>query len=95
VGHHIGFRKAVAAVSVGVLGGAEFFQLAGQLMARGAMMNRGGIPFASVVVMTLYERAVAAIISGLLALAGAYFIFGHIFLDQAAGGGDFIKIIIG
>jgi hypothetical protein len=64
-------------------------------MARGAMMNRGGIPFASVVVMILYERAVAAIISGLLALAGAYFIFGHIFLDQAAGGGDFIKIIIG
>jgi hypothetical protein len=95
VGHSIGFRRAVAAVSVGTLGGAAFFQLAGQLMARGAMMNRAGIPFASVVVMTLYERAIAAVISGLLALAGAYYLFGQIVLDQTAGGGVFIKIIVG
>jgi O-antigen ligase/uncharacterized membrane protein YbhN (UPF0104 family) len=95
VGHAISFRRAVAAVSVGSLAGTLFFQLAGQLMARGMMMNRAGIPFASVVVMTLYERAVAAAVSGLLALAGAYFIFGQILLDQRSGGGEFIKIVLG
>lgn len=95
IGHTIGLRKALAAVSVGTLAGSAFFQLAGQLMARGVMMSRGGIPFASVVVMTLYERAVAAIISGLLALAGAYYIFGQIAVDQQTGGNNFIKIVIG
>jgi hypothetical protein len=95
VGHSIGYRRAIAAVSVGSLGGAAFFQLAGQLMARGAMMKQAGIPFASVVVMTLYERAIAAVISGLLALAGAYFLFGRIVFDQQSGGGAFIKIVVG
>ncbi|HEX5425727.1 MAG TPA: lysylphosphatidylglycerol synthase transmembrane domain-containing protein [Candidatus Acidoferrales bacterium] len=95
IGHPIDFRKAIAGVSVGTLGGSAFFQLAGQLMARGAIMSRGGVPFASVVVITLYERAVAAIVSGLLALAGAYYIFGQIALDQNNGGKDFVKIVIG
>ncbi len=33
--HPIGFRRAMAAVSAGTLAGAVFFQIAGQLMARG------------------------------------------------------------
>src|SRR5581483_6937141 len=70
VGHPISFRQAVAAVSGGSLACAAFFQIAGQLMARGFIMAKGGVPFASVTVMTLYERLVAAIVSGLLALAG-------------------------
>lgn len=94
-GHPIGFWQAVAAVSGGNLAGTLFFQLAGQLTARAMMMSRGGIPFASVVVMTAYERAIAAIISALLAAGGAYFLFGKIAIDEQSGGGDLIKIIAG
>ena len=43
-------RRAVAAVSAGSLAGALFFQIAGQLMARGYIAGREGIPFAAVVV---------------------------------------------
>jgi len=93
--HPIGFRRAMAAVSAGTLAGAIFFQIAGQLMARGFIASRGGIPFAAVVVITAYERFTAAILSALLALGGAFFIFGNIYLDQSAGGADLIKIMAG
>ena len=94
-GHPIGYRRAMAAVAAGSLAGAVFFQLAGQLMARGLIARRGGMPFAAVVAVTLYERIVAAIISGLLALGGALFIFGNLYLNQEAGGAALIKIMCG
>ena len=94
-GHPIGFRRAMAAVGAGSLAGAIFFQIAGQLMARGFVASRAGMPFAAVVVVTAYERIVAAIVSGLLALAGAWFIFGRLYLDQDAGGAELIKIMGG
>lgn len=93
--HPITFRRAMAAVSAGSLAGALFFQIAGQLMARGVVAGRGGIPFAAVVVITAYERFTAAIVSALLALGGAFFIFGSVYLDQSAGGADLIKIMAG
>ncbi|HET9717993.1 MAG TPA: lysylphosphatidylglycerol synthase domain-containing protein [Pseudolabrys sp.] len=95
VRHPIGFRRAMAVVGAGSLGGAVFFQLAGQLMARGMIASRGGIPFAAVVVITAYERFIAAIVSALIALAGALYIFGNVYLDQSAGGADLIKIMCG
>jgi len=96
IGHRLTFPEAMAAVSVGGLASAAFFQLAGQLIGRGYVMARSsGMPFAAVAVMTLYERAVAALVSGLLALAGAYFVFGQVYLDRNAGGGELIKITCG
>jgi len=94
-GHPIGLRRAMAAVGAGSLAGAMFFQLAGQLMARGVVMRRGNVPFGAVVMVTLYERIVAALVSGLIAVFGALHIFGRIYLDQAAGGGQLIKIACG
>lgn len=95
IGHRVTFRNAMAAVGAGSVGGALFFQIAGQLIGRSFVMARTAIPFASVVVLTAYERIVAAIVSGLAALAGAYFVFGNVYLDQNAGGGTLIKIMIG
>ena len=95
MGNPISWRRAMASVSAGSLAGALFFQLAGQLIARSTIMGRGGVPFANVVVITLYERAVAAVLSGLLAIAGAYFVFGRIYIDQNAGGADLIRLVIG
>jgi len=94
-GHPIGLRRAMAAVGAGSLAGAMFFQLAGQLMARGVVMRRDNVPFGAVVMVTLYERIVAALVSGLIAVFGALHIFGRIYLDQAAGGGQLIKIACG
>ena len=85
----------MAVVGAGTLAGAAFFQLAGQLMARGVIARQGGMPFAAVVVVTGYERIVAAIMSGLLAIAGAWFIFGKVYLDQSAGGAELVKIACG
>ena len=94
-GHPVRFRHAMAAVGAGSLAGALFFQLAGQLMARGYVMRRISMPFASVVAVTLYERIVAAMLSGLLAFAGALYIFGHVYVDKNSGGAAFIKITCG
>ena len=93
--HPIGFRSAMAAVAAGSIAGALFFQITGQLMARGVIAGRGGMPFAAVVVITAYERITAAILSALFALGGAFFIFGNVYLDQSAGGAELIKIVGG
>ena len=85
----------MAAVAAGSLAGAVFFQITGQLMARGVIAGRGGMPFAAVVVITAYERITAAIVSALFALGGAFFIFGNVYLDQSSGGAELIKIIGG
>ena len=95
IGHSISFRRAMAAVSTGTLAGAMFFQIAGQLIARGVVMGRAGMPFANVVVITAYERVVSAVFSGLFGLAGAYYIFGIVYLDQKAGGAELVKILCG
>lgn len=94
-GHPVKFRQAMAAVGAGTLGGAIFFQIAGQLIARGLVMKRGGIPFAAVVVITIYEKIVAAFVSAAMAVFGALYIFGKIGLNQDAGGIDLIKIVFG
>ncbi len=95
IGHAVSFRNAMATVSASNLAGAIFFQIAGQLIARGVLMGRTGMPFANVVVITLYERFVAAALSGFLGLAGAYYIFGFVYLDQNSGGAVFIKLTCG
>jgi uncharacterized membrane protein YbhN (UPF0104 family) len=95
MGHPLSFRQAMAAAGMGSLVGAIFFQIAGQLMGRSFVMKRAGVPFESVVVLTLYERVVAAVFSAILALAGAYYVFGTVYLDQDAGGGALIKITLG
>jgi hypothetical protein len=94
-GHRVRFRQAMATVGAGSLAGALFFQIAGQLIARGFVMRRTSMPFAAVVAVTLYERIVAAMLSGLLALAGALYIFGKVYLDPNIGGIAFIKITCG
>ena len=93
--HPVAFRQAMAIVSAGSLVGAVFFQIAGQLIARGVIAGRGGIPFASVVVITAYERFTAAIVSALFALGGAFFIFGNVYLDRSSGGAELLKIMAG
>ncbi len=94
-GFRISIPQAISAVSAGNLAGALFFQIAGQLAARGYVMRHASVPFAAVVVSTLYERALAALISAITAVFGALYVFGYIYLDPAAGGTNLIKVVAG
>jgi hypothetical protein len=95
MGYPLTFREAVGALSVGAIGGNLFFQIAGQLMARGALLARRNVPVAATVVLTGYERLAALLVSTGLAAAGALHIFGRLRLDLAAGGLSILNILLG
>jgi uncharacterized membrane protein YbhN (UPF0104 family) len=95
MGYPLTFREALAALSVGAIGGSLFFQIAGQLMARGALLAKRQIPVAATVVMTGYERLAALLIAVLLAAVGAFYIFGRLRLDLGAGGLSLVKVLGG
>ena len=44
LGYRLSIRDSIAALSLGLLAGTMFFQLIGQLMARGALLSRRGMP---------------------------------------------------
>jgi hypothetical protein len=86
---------AIAALSLGQLAGAVFFQLVGQLVARSAVLARRGVPVAGTVAMTGYERLLALAVSAALAVAGGWYLFGKITLDLEAGGATFVRLAAG
>jgi uncharacterized membrane protein YbhN (UPF0104 family) len=94
-GYPLRFRDAVAAVSAGQIAGNLFFQIVGQVMARSALFSRAGLPVATTVVITGYERLFALVVSLVLAGAGALSIFGIISVDAEAGGYDLAKLFVG
>jgi uncharacterized membrane protein YbhN (UPF0104 family) len=81
LGYFLSLRQSIASVSLGQVGGFLFFQLVGQLIARGAYLSARNVPMAGTVLITGIERLGAAIVSGLLAIAGALFIFSKISID--------------
>lgn len=95
LGYRLTWREALAALGLGQIGGAAFFQIAGQLIARGAYLSRRGLPVEATVVMVGYERLLAFGVSVFLAGAGAWHIFGRIAFDLAQGGDVFVKLIAG
>jgi uncharacterized membrane protein YbhN (UPF0104 family) len=95
LGYRLTFRDSVSALSLGQLAGSLFFQLAGQLMARSALLSRRMVPVSGTIIITGYERFSALIVSILLAAAGAAYLFGQIHIDLAEGGTTFLKLVIG
>ena len=95
LGYPMRLRDAVAALSLGQVAGSLFFQIVGQTIARGAFLSRRGVPLAGTLVMTGYERLTALAVSLTLAAAGAWFLFGQITLDIAAGGAEFVRLAVG
>jgi O-antigen ligase len=95
LGYRMGASDAIAALSLGQLAGAIFFQLVGQLIARSAVLARRGVPVAGTVAMTGYERLVALAVSLALAVMGGWYLFGKITLDLDAGGAMFLKLAAG
>lgn len=88
-------RDAFAATSLGQLAGSFFFQVVGQTLARSAVLSRVGVSMPTTIIITGYERIVAAFMSAALALFGAFYLFRHVTLDLPGGGDELIEIIAG
>jgi len=95
LGYPLSFRDAAMTLSVGQLAGTAFFQFAGQLIGRGAMLSRRGIPFAATVVISGYERVAALSVSLLLAAGGVIYLFGTLSFSLETGGVALVKLVLG
>lgn len=95
LGYKLTFRDALAGFTYGQVMGVLFFQLAGQLLARSTVLARRQVPPSATIVITGYERLAALVISLLLAIVAAIYLFGAISLDYRGGGSSFIKIVAG
>ena len=95
LGYRLTLRDAAMTLCVGQLAGTAFFQLAGQLIGRGAILTRSGVPAAATVVISGYERAVALSASLLLAGGSALYLFGSLKLNLESGGLSLIKLALG
>jgi hypothetical protein len=95
LGYRLSFRDAAITLSAGQLAGTAFFQLAGQLIGRGAVLGRRGIPPAAAVVISGYERMVSMSVSLLLAGCGAVYLFGTLTVDLKSGGAALAKLALG
>jgi len=95
LGYRLSFLDSMAALSLGQLMGAVFFQIAGQLLARGTILSRRQVPPSATVIITGYERFLALGISLSLALIATAYLFGSVSIDYQKGGAALIKLIIG
>jgi len=95
LGYRLSFRDAAVTLSVGQIAGSFFFQFAGQLIGRGAVLSRKGISPAATVVISGYERVIALGTSLLLAGAGALYLFGTLSINMQTGGLSFVKLTLG
>lgn len=89
------FGDAMAATAAGAIGGALFFSIFGQVLARSAVLAKTGVSPSATIVLTGYERLIAAAVSFLLALGGAIYLFGHVALDLQFGGAELLKLAAG
>jgi len=95
LGYPLSFRDSVSALSLGHLGGILFFQIAGQLLARSALLSRRHIPVSATIVVTGYERLTALVVSLVFAVAAAVYLYGKISIDTASGGILIFKVFLG
>lgn len=94
-GHRLSFRDSLRATSVGALAGYFFFQMVGQIAARGRILDRTGVRANTVAILTLYERGVALMVSAALAVAGALYVFGSINIRLLSGELSLLTVIAG
>lgn len=95
LGYRLRFREAAAIYASGQLAGVLFFQLPGQLLARGALLAQRAVPPSGAIIITGYERLCSLIVSLVLATLSAIYLFGQIHLDLTGGGMALVKIAAG
>ena len=95
LGHPLRLGDAIVATTSGQLAGSFFFQIFGQTIARTAVLGKVGVSPSATLLLTGYERLIAAFISFSLAAAGAWYLFGRVAFDVASGGLELLKILMG
>jgi Lysylphosphatidylglycerol synthase TM region/O-Antigen ligase len=95
LGYRLSLNSCLAAVTLGQIGGNLFFQIAGQLIARSAVLKRHGLPISATVIATLYERFSGLAVSLGLAVWGAAHLFGRLSIDLKAGGLQLLSLVAG
>lgn len=93
--HRLRFLDVLVAMTSGQLAGSFFFQIFGQTLARSATLAKSGVSVSATIVITVYERIVAALVSLALAVFGALYLFGRVTFDIAGGGDQLLKILAG
>jgi hypothetical protein len=93
LGYPLSFRDAAAALGMGQVGGSLFFQIAGQLIGRAAILSTRNVSTDATVLLTGYERIVGALVGVTLAFSGALHLFGRVTLDLANAAGGLPKIV--
>jgi hypothetical protein len=95
MGYSLSVRDAIAALSAGQVAGSIFFQLAGQLIGRAALLSRRDMAPDATVFLTAYERILALFVALALAGSGALYLFGRLTFDLTQGGGALLKLALG
>jgi uncharacterized membrane protein YbhN (UPF0104 family) len=95
MGHRLTAREAMLALSLGQIAGAATVQFFGQIAARTALLSTQGIGPSVVVAISIYERIIAVSVSGMMAIAGGWFLFGRFTFDLSGGGLDFLLLLLG
>ncbi|MDI1343311.1 MAG: lysylphosphatidylglycerol synthase transmembrane domain-containing protein [Pseudolabrys sp.] len=95
IGTPLTFKEALLALSVGQIVGAVSVQFFGQIAARSALLRSRGVSAPANIVMASYERFVAVGVSGLMAILGAWYLFGRLAVDIEGGGGQLLRLVVG
>lgn len=95
IGTPLTFKEALLALSVGQIVGAVSVQFFGQIAARSALLRGRGLSVPANIVMASYERFVAVGVSGLMAIIGAWYLFGHLAVDVEGGGAQLLRVVAG
>lgn len=81
LGYALSLRQSLAAVCIGQVGGFLFFQLIGHLVARGAFLSKRNVPMAGTILITGSERIGAAMVSLVMAICGALYLYSEVTLN--------------
>jgi hypothetical protein len=95
IGAPLNIKESLLALSLGQIAGAVSVQFFGQIAARSTLLGRRGVSTSANIVMATYERLVAVAVSGLMAIAGVWYLFGQFAFDLRGGGTQFLEIVAG
>ncbi len=94
-GHSLRFSTSVQVVAASQAAANFFFQIYGQIVSRGLLLKRHGVPYSTTVLVTLLERLVGLAVLLTLATLGALMVFGQITIRLDKGGAELVRTLAG
>ncbi|HEX6957092.1 MAG TPA: lysylphosphatidylglycerol synthase domain-containing protein [Ferrovibrio sp.] len=92
-GYRPKWRDIFFAFSIGQISNYLLFNVVGQSLSRATALTSAGVPFAASVMVTYWERLLAAGLLFLLSIGGALYLFLSIQIDLEAGGAYLISLL--